>query len=82
MIFHDEGQVNTTIEIHLQNSEVFKNTIHHVFFRQMFEFVDKVDHVFTHRGAVDPINAFSSFQTCVLCLQNTQSIAMPLVKVG
>lgn len=62
-----------TIQIHLQNSEVFKNAIHHVFFRQMLEFVDKVDHVFAHRRAVDPINAFSSFQAGILCLRDTHN---------
>lgn len=65
------------IQIYLQNSEVFKNAIHHVLFRQMFEFVDKVDHVFAHRWAVDPINAFSSFQAGILRLRDTQSTAMP-----
>lgn len=61
---------------YLQDSEVFKNTVHHVFFRQMFEFVDKVDHVLAHRRAVDPVNALSSLQAGVLRLQHghTQSI--------
>lgn len=39
----------------------------------MFEFVDKVDHVFTHGRAVDPINTFSSFQTGILCLRDTHN---------
>lgn len=67
---------------YLQDSEVFKNTVHHVFFRQMFEFVDKVDHVLAHRRAVDPVNALSSLQASVLRLQHghTQSIKWETVR--
>lgn len=59
---------------YLQDSEVFKNTVHHVFFRQMLEFVDKVDHVLAHRRAVDPVNALSSLQAGVLRLQHRYTV--------
>lgn len=38
----------------------------------MFKFVDKVDHVLAHRGAVDPVNVLSSLHTGVFRLQHTQ----------
>lgn len=69
------NQLNTiTLSVcYLQDSEVFENTVHHVLFRQMFEFVDKVDHVFAHRRAVDPVNALSSLQAGILRLRHTHS---------
>lgn len=66
--YTEQGLLGVTIRHHLQDSEVFKNTVHHVFFRQVFEFVDKVDHVFAHRRAVDPVNTLSSLQSGVLRL--------------
>ena len=41
-----------SVSTHLKNCEVLEDAVLHVSFRQMFEFQDKVDHVFTHRGSV------------------------------
>lgn len=56
---------------YLQDSEVFKNTVHHVLLGQVFELMDEVDHVLAHGGAVDPVNALSSLQAGVLRLSHT-----------
>lgn len=64
-------QIDRTVR-HLQYSEVFENTVHHVLFRQVLEFLDKVDHVFAHGRAVDPVNTLASLQAGVLGLRRTQ----------
>ena len=58
---------------HLQYCEVFQHTVHHVFLRQVFQFVDKVDHVFTHGRSVDAVHETTILKTRVLCLQSQKS---------
>ena len=41
-----------SVSTNLKNCKVLEDAVLHVSFRQMFEFQDKVDHVFTHRGSV------------------------------
>ena len=58
---------------YLKYSEVFQNTVHHVFFWQVFELVDEVDHVLAHGRAVDPVDTLSSLHPGVLRLQNSKT---------
>ena len=58
---------------HLQYCEVFQHTVHHVFLRQVFQFVDKVDHVFTHGRSVDAVHETTILKPRVLCLQSQKS---------
>lgn len=59
--------------LYLQDGEVFKNTVHHVLLRQVFELVDEVDHVLAHGRAVDSVDALSSLQAGVLRLSRKQT---------
>lgn len=53
---------------YLEDCKVFQDTVHHVLLGEVFEFENKVDHVFTHRGAVEFVNKPSSFEPGVLRL--------------
>ena len=53
---------------HLKNCEVLEDTVLHVSFRQVFEFQDKVDHVFTHWTAVYLVQIPPPFISRVLSL--------------
>ena len=53
---------------YLEHSEIFQHTVHHVFFWQVFQLVDEVDHVFTHGGAVDTVDEAPIFEPGILCL--------------
>jgi len=52
----------------LEYCEVFKHTVHHVLLWKMFEFENKVDHVFTHRGPVEFVNKPSTFKSGIFGL--------------
>ena len=54
--------------LYLEYCEVFKHTVHHVLFWKMFEFENKVDHVFTHRGPVEFVNKPSTFKSGIFGL--------------
>lgn len=58
---------------HQQNSEVLQHTVHHVFLRQVFELVDEVDHVFTHRRAADSVDEAAVFKPRVLRLKEGET---------
>lgn len=58
---------------HQQNSEVLQHTVHHVFLRQVFELVDEVDHVFTHRRAADSVDEAAVFKPRILRLKEGET---------
>lgn len=41
---------------YLQDGKVFEDTVHHVLFGQVFELVDKVDHVLAHGRPMDAVD--------------------------
>ena len=53
---------------HLKNCEVFQDAVLHVSFWQVFEFQDKVDHIFTHWGSVEFVNEPTVLKSCILRL--------------
>merc|ERR1712117_98775 len=63
-----ESFLSISVSYNLEDCEVFQDTVHHVLLGEMFEFENKVDHVFTHRGAVEFVNKPSSFEPGVLRL--------------
>ena len=66
---HQSSSFNVKIEIlYLEYCEVFKHTVHHVLLWKMFEFENKVDHVFTHRGPVEFVNKPSTFKSGIFGL--------------
>lgn len=54
---------------YLQDGEILQDAVHHVLLREMLEFVDEIDHVFAHGGAVDAVDKAAVLQPRVLCLQ-------------
>ena len=54
---------------YLQYSEVFQYTVHHVFLRQLFKLVNKIDHVLAHWGFVDSVDKPTVFIVSKLSLQ-------------
>lgn len=54
---------------YLQDGEILQDAVHHVLLREMLEFVDEVNHVFAHGGAVNAVDKAAVLQPCILCLQ-------------
>ena len=46
---------------YLKDGKVFKNAVHHVLFRQVLQFVYKIDHVFAHWRPLDFVNKTTTF---------------------
>lgn len=53
---------------YLQDGEVLEHAVHHVFFRQMLQLVDEVDHVLTHGRARDAVHEAAILEPRVLFL--------------
>ncbi|TRY73906.1 hypothetical protein TCAL_15726, partial [Tigriopus californicus] len=54
---------------YLKNRKVLENGVHHVLFREMLEFEDEVDHVFTHWRPIDLIDVPTAFVSGVFSLE-------------
>lgn len=54
---------------YLKNCEVLQHTVHHVLFRQLFKFVNKIDHVFAHWGPVNAVNKPTVFEVAKFSLK-------------
>lgn len=63
-----QGLLSVSVTHNQQNREVLQHTVHHVFLRQVFEFVDEVDHVFTHRRATNSVDKAPIFKPGILRL--------------
>ena len=46
---------------YLKDGKVFKNAVHHVLFRQVLQFVYKIDHVFAHWRPLNFVNKTTTF---------------------
>ena len=57
-----------SVILYLEYCEVFQHTVHHVLLWKMFEFENKVDHIFTHRGPVEFVNKPSTFKSGIFGL--------------
>ena len=53
---------------YLKYCEVLEDAVHHVLLGKMFEFENKVDHVFTHWGPVEFVNKPAAFKPGILRL--------------
>ena len=49
------------INTYLKDGKVFKNAVHHVLFRQVLQFVYKIDHVFAHWRPLNFVNKTTTF---------------------
>lgn len=67
------GQDRTGMNPYQKNGEVLQDTVHHVFFRQVFELVDKVDHVFTHGRPAYPVHKASVLKPGILRLERERT---------
>lgn len=65
----EDGSQRGKQELYLQDGEILQDAVHHVLLREVLEFVDKVDHVFTHGRTMDSIYKPAVLQPRVLCLQ-------------
>ena len=54
--------------VYLQNCKILQDAVFHVSFWQVFEFEDKVNHIFTHWGSEELVNESSTFKSCIFCL--------------
>lgn len=52
----------------LQNGEVLEDAVHHVFLRQVLQFVDEVDHVLTHGRTWNTIHEATILEPRILLL--------------
>lgn len=64
-----QNQFKSEMATYLQYGEVFQYAVHHVFFRQLFELVNKVYHVFTHWRSVNAVYKPAVFIVTKLRLQ-------------
>ena len=48
---------------HLEDGEVFQDTVHHVLLWQMLQLENEVDHIFAHRASVDLVEVASALKS-------------------
>lgn len=51
---------------YLENGKIFQHTVHHVLFGQMFQLMNKINHVFTHGRPMNSVDEPSILKSWVL----------------